>query len=182
MRLKTFLRCGALLLCGLFAFAGCGGTEDKREDEDMPVVEYPDYDYSEYSLAAYTSPIWAGERVGTRFEAPAGAPHEGGRKLWIGLAEVPRGSISLDAGATRAVLERGASILPVGVSASSGSFSAGDVVNVRAASGDVIGRGVARYSSDDMTRVRGIKLDVIGRFLGQDRAQPAVHRDDLLVF
>ena len=63
-----------------------------------------------------------------------------------------------------------------------GSYEAGDVVNVRASSGDVIGRGVARYSSDDMTRVRGIKLDVIGRFLGQDRAQPAVHRDDLLVF
>lgn len=124
----------------------------------------------------------AGERVGTRFEAPAGAPHEGGRKLWIGLAEVPRGSISLDAGATRAVLERGASILPVGVSASSGSFSAGDVVNVRSDTGDVVGRGVVRYSSEDMARVRGIKLDVIARFLGDERAQPAVHRDDLLVF
>ena len=77
MRLKTFLRCGALLLCGLFAFAGCGGTEDKREDEDMPVVEYPDYDYSEYSLAAYTSPIWAGERVGNEtvlFVGDEGAP------------------------------------------------------------------------------------------------------------
>ena len=40
-----------------------------------------------------------GESVGTRFEAPEGAPHEGGRKLWIGLAEVPRGTIVLDEGA-----------------------------------------------------------------------------------
>ena len=123
-----------------------------------------------------------GAAVGTRFEAPEGSAHEGGRKLWIGLAEVPRGTISLDDGASRAVLERGASILPVGVTASSGSYEAGDVVNVRAASGDVIGRGIARYSSEDMARVRGIKLDVVARFLGEDRAQPAVHRDDLLVF
>lgn len=123
-----------------------------------------------------------GERVGTRFEAPAGSTREGGRKLWIGLAEVPRGTIALDEGATRAVLERGASILPVGVVSTSGSYDAGDVVNVRASTGDVIGRGVARYSSDDMARVRGVHLDVIARFLGEDRAQPAVHRDDLLVF
>ncbi len=70
----------------------------------------------------------------------------------------------------------------VGVVASSGSYEAGDVVNVRDASGDVIGRGIARYSSDDMVRVRGVRLDVIARFLGADRARPAVHRDDLLVF
>ena len=126
--------------------------------------------------------VVSGERIGTRFESPAGTPHEGGRKLWIGLAEVPKGTITLDEGATRAVLERGASILPVGIVSTMGSYEAGDVVNVRAASGDVIGRGVARYSCEDMARVRGIKLDVIGRFLGQDRAQPAVHRDDLLVF
>lgn len=126
--------------------------------------------------------VVSGKRVGTRFEAAPGAVHEGGRKLWIGLAEVPRGSITLDEGASRAVLERGASILPVGVVASSGSYEAGDVVNVRDASGDVIGRGIARYSSDDMVRVRGVRLDVIARFLGADRARPAVHRDDLLVF
>ena len=123
-----------------------------------------------------------GNPVGTRFESTGGAAHESGRKLWIGLAEVPRGSIALDAGATRAVLERGASILPVGVVSSSGTYDAGDVVNVTSDSGEVIGRGIARYSSADMTRVRGVKLDVVARFLGEDRAQPAVHRDDLLVF
>lgn len=126
--------------------------------------------------------VVAGAGVGTRFEPGGSSSHEGGRKLWIGLAEVPRGTITLDEGATRAVLERGASILPVGVVSTSGSYDAGDVVNVRAFSGDVIGRGVARYSSDDMARVRGVHLDVVARFLGEDRARPAVHRDDLLVF
>lgn len=126
--------------------------------------------------------VASGRAVGTRFEAPDGSTHEGGRKLWIGLAEVPRGTIALDEGATRAVLERGASILPVGVVSSSGGYERGDVINVQSSSGDLIGRGIARYSSEDMSRVRGIKLDVISRFLGEDRAQPAIHRDDLLVF
>ncbi|MBM6774097.1 glutamate 5-kinase [Olsenella profusa] len=126
--------------------------------------------------------VASGQPVGTRFEAPAGAPHEGGRKLWIGLAEVPRGTIALDAGAERAVLERGASILPVGVASTSGTYAAGDVVSVTTESGELIGRGIARYSSEDMQRVRGLRLDVIARFLGEAGAQPAVHRDDLLVF
>ena len=126
--------------------------------------------------------VVGGKRVGTRFEAPKGSPHEGGRKLWIGLAEVPRGTITLDEGASRAVLERGASILPVGIVSTMGYYSEGDVVNVRTSSGDVIGRGIARYSSEDMQKVHGVKLEVIARFLGPDRAQPAVHRDDLLVF
>lgn len=126
--------------------------------------------------------VASGAAIGTRFEAPAGSPHEGGRKLWIGLAEVPRGTIALDVGAARAVLEQGASILPVGVASTSGTYAAGDVVSVTTEDGDLIGRGVARYSSEDMQRVRGLRLDVIARFLGEAGAQPAVHRDDLLVF
>ena len=125
--------------------------------------------------------VVSGERVGTRFEA-AGATHGTPKKLWIGLAEVAHGSVSLDEGATKAVLERGASVLPVGVSGCEGSFAAGDVVDVLSPDGVVIGRGVARYSSDELERYRGLKLEVIGRFVEASRVQPAIHRDELLVF
>ncbi len=120
--------------------------------------------------------------VGTRFEPAQDAGHENGRKLWIGLAEVVRGTLTLDDGAAKAVLDKGASILPVGVAAVSGDFASGEVVNVTNLDGNLIGRGVVRYSSEDMQRVRGLKLDVIARFLGDDAAVPAVHRDELLVF
>ena len=122
-----------------------------------------------------------GDAVGTRFEAPEGSGHEAPKKLWIGLAEVPRGTLVLDEGASRAVLESGASILPVGVVSTEGTYAAGDVVNVRDNAGELIGRGVVRYSSEDMNRVRGLKLSVISRFLEQSRVQPAVHRDDFLI-
>ena len=125
--------------------------------------------------------VVGGERLGTRFEAQ-GATHGTPRKLWIGLAEVAQGSLYLDEGATKAVVERGASVLPVGVVSVEGKFSMGDVVDVVSPDGLVVGRGVARYSSDELTRFRGLKLEVIGRFVESARVQPAIHRDELLVF
>lgn len=125
--------------------------------------------------------VVGGERLGTRFGSD-GSTHGSPKKLWIGLAEVAHGSIELDEGATKAVLERGASVLPVGVSACEGDFAVGDVVDVLSPDGLVIGRGVSRYSSEDLERFRGLKLEVIGRFVEASKVQPAIHRDELLVF
>ena len=125
--------------------------------------------------------VVAGEELGTRFESEGGS-QAAPRKLWIGLAEVAHGSITLDEGATKAVLERGASVLPVGVSRCEGSFAAGDVVDVLSPDGVIVARGVARYSSEELERFRGLKLEVIGRFVDASRVQPAIHRDELLVF
>ncbi|SEH57943.1 MULTISPECIES: glutamate 5-kinase [Atopobiaceae] len=123
-----------------------------------------------------------GEALGTRFEAPSGTTHESARKLWIGLAEMPKGSLVLDAGASEAVVSRGASVLPVGVVGAEGVFEEGDVVNVIDDAGKLLGRGIVRYSSEDIGRVHGLKLDVIERFLPHKAGQPAIHRDELLVF
>lgn len=122
-----------------------------------------------------------GDAVGTRFETLPGQSHESPRKLWIGLAEVPRGTLTLDEGACAAVIKRGASVLPVGIIATEGTYAAGDVVNVVSPDGTLIGRGTVRYSSDEMLRVRGLKLDVIARFMPEKDGQPAIHRDELLV-
>lgn len=123
-----------------------------------------------------------GQRVGTRFEAPAGSSHESARKLWIGLAGFSRGVLTVDAGAQRALVEDGASLLPVGVTATSGSYGVGDVVSVISEDGELLGRGVVRYSSKEMEQVHGLKLDVVARFMPDRTDQPCIHRDELLVF
>jgi glutamate 5-kinase len=122
-----------------------------------------------------------GDGTGTVFRPSPSNPRESGRKLWIGLAEVVHGAIVLDQGATRAVTQNGASILPVGIAEVRGPFEEGDVVNVLSPDGFLLGRGVTRFSSDDMVRVRGLRLDVIARFLPEKAGQPAIHRDELLV-
>ncbi|MCC6102761.1 MAG: glutamate 5-kinase [Atopobiaceae bacterium] len=125
--------------------------------------------------------VVGGQAVGTRFE-PDEQAHETGRKLWIGLAEIPQGSIKLDAGALEAVQEHGASILPVGITESMGTYSSGDVVNVLAPDDTLVGRGVVRYSSEEMKQIRGLRLDVIRRFMPEKNGMPAIHRDELLIF
>lgn len=118
----------------------------------------------------------------TLFEGPASNGHEQARKLWIGLAGLSRGSVTVDKGAARALEREGASLLPVGVTGVDGTFAEGDTVSVLDPEGRLIGRGITRYSSDDLWRVHGLRLDVIARFL-PDRADcPVVHRDELLVF
>lgn len=118
----------------------------------------------------------------TLFEGPQGAGHEQARKLWIGLAGLSKGSVAVDDGAVRALVGKGASLLPVGVTGVEGDFDAGDTVNVVDADGRLVARGISRYSAADLWKVRGLRLDVIARFW-PDRADcPAIHRDELLVF
>ncbi len=123
-----------------------------------------------------------GTARGTLFKHDGATGHENSHKLWIGLAEVPQGTITLDEGATKAILSQGASVLPVGVSSCTGSFKEGDVVDVHSFDGLLIGRGTAGYDADDLARFKGLKLDVIARFAGDQGAHPAIHRNDLLIF
>ncbi len=123
----------------------------------------------------------AGEVRGTLFAASEEL-HEPARKLWIALAGVPKGTIVVDEGAARALVEGGASLLPVGVSGVEGVFDAGDVVSVVDRDGRLIARGVSRYSAEELAKARGLKLDVVARFLPAKADVPAIHRDELLVF
>ena len=108
--------------------------------------------------------------------------HESARKLWIGLAGVPRGTLTIDRGAVRALVDEGGSLLPVGILATTGSYAAGDVVSVVDEEGQLLGRGVTRYSCDQVAKAHGVRLDVVARFLPELGAQPCIHRDELLLF
>lgn len=112
----------------------------------------------------------------------AGGVREQARKLWIGLAGQTMGTVTVDEGCVRALRDHGASLLPVGVTAVSGTFSEGDVVSVVGPDGSLVARGLARYGSDDLSRARGLPLDVVARFMPSKSDQPAIHRDELLVF
>ena len=74
-----------------------------------------------------------GEPVGTRFEARK--RRLGARKLWIAFAARVAGTVTVDAGARRALVERSTSLLPAGVVDVEGSFVEADTVEVRDADG-----------------------------------------------
>lgn len=66
--------------------------------------------------------VMEGISVGTRFHAQA-SPLEN-RKRWI-FGAPPAGEITVDEGATAAMLERGSSLLPKGIKSVTGNFSRG---------------------------------------------------------
>lgn len=125
-----------------------------------------------------------GEQVGTLFVPPHARTDIAPRKLWIALGDAAHGSVTVDDGAARALVERGSSLLPVGITAVEGQFEAGDVLDVRDADGFVLARGIAEAGSDELQLAAGRQQrEIAGNHLLQALAgRPAIHRDNLIVF
>lgn len=102
------------------------------------------------------------------------------RKRWIAGSLEPRGTLTIDAGAS-AALRMGRSLLPAGVIRIDGQFARGDAVIVRDADGLEIGRGLVAYDIEDAEKIRGRSSSDIPSILGYDGRVEMIHRDDLVV-
>ena len=120
-----------------------------------------------------------GADLGTVF-APAAATRAS-RKRWLAHATTARGRLHLDAGAVTAVTERRTSLLPAGIVEVSGSFAAGDAVDVCAPDGRVIARGLVNYAAGELPRLLGRSTRDLARELGPEYEREVIHRDDLVV-
>lgn len=129
--------------------------------------------------ATNAGPAMMGDPVGTVF-APV---HDRGssRRLWIGFAAEPRGTIVVDDGAVRAVRGGRASLLAAGALEVRGEFSAGDPVWVDAEDGTHLARGLSGYDSEEIPQMLGRNTDQLKRFLGEAYAHPLIHRDNLVL-
>ena len=106
------------------------------------------------------------------------------RKQWLRNAPAGLHGLRVDAGAARALVERGASLLPGGVVSVEGEFGRGDLIELRIAGsdfGEVLARGLAQYGSADMQRIAGRHSRDIEGILGYRYGEVVVHRDDLVV-
>jgi len=99
------------------------------------------------------------------------------RKRWI-AAMKPRGEVTLDAGAVRA-LHSGKSLLPAGVTAIFGRFGRGDPVAILGPDGAILGQGLARYTAQETVLIRGHRSDEIEALLGYPGRAALIHRDDM---
>lgn len=111
----------------------------------------------------------------------SGSTPTAARKTWIAGSLEPRGSLTIDAGAAKA-LQGGASLLPVGVRAVEGNFSRGDAVLIRDAEGRAIGRGLVAYDNAEASLIIGHPSARIAELLNYPGRAWMVHRDDLALF
>jgi glutamate 5-kinase len=120
-----------------------------------------------------------GEEHGTHFHSQASKTTS--RLLWLAHATTPQGKLILDAGAVTAILERGVSLLPAGVTSVEGEFIAGDAVELVGPTGKVIARGLVAFDSEDLPQMLGRSTKELAASLGAEFERELVHRDDLVL-
>jgi glutamate 5-kinase len=118
-------------------------------------------------------------QVGTAF-APTGE-RSSTRLLWLQHATTGTGRLHLDAGAAEALTHRGSSLLPAGITAVEGDFSAGDPVDLIDHEGNVIARGLVNFDSTEIPALLGRSTKELAKELGPAYEREVVHRDDLVL-
>ncbi len=121
----------------------------------------------------------AGELLGTHLHAEQIKTLA--KKQWLADHLRLGGQVVLDAGAIKALLEDGKSLLPIGVTAVQGEFERGDVVACVDAEGREIARGLVNYSAAETARILRRKSTEIEAILGYVDAAELIHRDNLVL-
>ena len=124
--------------------------------------------------------IFSGKDVGTLFWSGKGKIRD--RKHWIAHTLKPAGTLVVDAGARKALIKRGKSLLPAGLIKVKGDFEFGKAVMILDEEGKEIGRGLVNYNSSDLLRIKGMKTPAIKKMIGKSFYEEVIHRDDLVVF
>jgi len=123
--------------------------------------------------------LFAGKDFGTYFIPKA--EKLASRKCWIGLTLKPKGQIQIDAGAAAAVLTRGKSLLPSGVTGVAGDFDIGAAVELIGSDNEILGVGLVNYSSNDIRKIMGCRSGQIRECLGDKPYDEIIHRDNLVI-
>jgi len=122
--------------------------------------------------------LLAGEDEGTLFLC--GEDRQSKRQHWITEVLQAAGQIHVDAGAAKALLEQGSSLLPVGVTAVNGVFDKGDCVEIIGCEG-VIAKGLCNYTAEEMRQIMGHASSEIEAILGFHDFSSVIHRDNLVL-
>ncbi len=158
------------------AGVGTGGMETKVEaariatGAGIPVV---------LASADRAAAALAGESVGTFFHATG--RRRPTRLLWLAHATEAKGTILLDPGAVRAVVERRASLLAAGITGVTGDFAAGDPVDLCDPDGVPVARGLVNFDAEEIPHLVGKSTQDLKRDLGAAYEREVVHRDDLVL-
>ena len=118
-----------------------------------------------------------GQEVGALFEPSP--KKRSSRSRWISAVR-PAGTITVDGGAARALVERNRSLLPAGIVGVEGAFSPGDAVSI-VHEGREVARGLSNYAAEDVEKIRGRKTTDVRQMLGEAAYDEVVHRDNLVL-
>jgi glutamate 5-kinase len=125
------------------------------------------------------SRLASGEAIGTLLTAetiPLAA-----RKQWLADHLTVTGRLRLDAGAVKALVRDGKSLLPIGVVGVTGEFLRGEVVGCLDPDGREVARGLVNYSAGETRQIMQRPSSEIESVLGYVDEPELIHRDNLVL-
>jgi glutamate 5-kinase len=103
------------------------------------------------------------------------------RKGWIAFHLKPKGEVTVDEGAKKALCQRGKSLLASGIIKVNRVFDRGDAVSCIGPKGKEFARGLVNYSSSELEKIKGLPSSQIEKVLGFKYSDEAIHRNNLVV-
>lgn len=128
--------------------------------------------------AGAISTLWSKEYKGTLFLPTANLPS---KKLWLAYATNVSGGVQVNAGAVKALTQKGSSLLPAGIVAVAGEFERGDAISILDETGREIARGLTNYSSEQCRKLAGCTSQQIAQKIGSKNYDEVVHRDNIVL-
>ena len=158
---------------------GTGGMYTKIQAAAIATAADVDMVIASGSEDDIVSRICAGEDVGTLFKAKETPLHS--KKRWLVSGSKATGKLIVDKGCRDAIIDKGSSLLPVGITAVEGLFEEGDIVSV-VYDGLTIAKGISHYGSVPINAIKGRQSADIAEVLGHNGIfDEVIHRDNLVV-
>jgi glutamate 5-kinase len=101
------------------------------------------------------------------------------RKKWIISSISPKGELTIDEGAKKALIN-GKSLLAAGIKRVSGKFSKGDHIKILDNKKREFARGLSSFSSEEINKIMGCHSNEIREILGYVSKSEVVHKDDMV--
>lgn len=122
--------------------------------------------------------LFGGEDLGTLFLPKINRLSS--KKHWIAYISKSEGTLVIDDGARRALLQGGKSLLATGLVRAAGHFEAGSAVTLKDADGRALGKGIVNFSSTDLVQIQGRRTEDWEKILARPCSDEVVHRDNFV--
>jgi len=123
--------------------------------------------------------LFSGEMIGTFF-LPRREKIQS-RKHWIANVLKSKGAVVIDDGASKAISERGTSLLPSGIVEVQGAFGVGESIRCLNKKNECIAVGLTNYCSEDIDKIKRSHSVEIFDILGFKDSDEVIHRDNLVL-
>ena len=122
--------------------------------------------------------IFNEENVGTIF-----LPSDklSGKKHWIAYATNVMGTLIVNDGAKKAIIETGSSLLAKGIVEVEMNFNKGDIVSIKDYSGNEFARGIVNYDGEECKKLMGEHSDTFIEKIGYKTYDEIIGRDNIVI-